>query len=163
MRLCSAPSLCQQLSAVLRSPTSPAASPLPCKFVCPRLNAAVADVRCPSLTIANEVEGQTGPTADPIIIKQEDDTANTLQKPKTIDVQLKGADGYSVWYKMKLDTKMEKVLNHYAMRTGIERHGMRFLLEGQLVYDTSTPLSVSRSPSCNQPTSLTIVASHGDG
>jgi small ubiquitin-related modifier len=60
----------------------------------------------------------------------------------TITIRVKEQAGEETYFKVKRSTKMSKVFDAFALRKGVARKALRFLLDGERVTDDSTPESL---------------------
>jgi small ubiquitin-related modifier len=60
----------------------------------------------------------------------------------TITIRVKEQAGEETYFKVKRSTKMSKVFDAFALRKGVQRKALRFLLDGERVLDDQTPESL---------------------
>ena len=60
---------------------------------------------------------------------------------KHINLKVKGQDKSSVQFKVLKNAPLQKLMNVYCDRLGLNRRELRFLYDGQRIQDYDTPLS----------------------
>jgi small ubiquitin-related modifier len=84
-----------------------------------------------------EAEAASGTSMEPPVTI----AAPPAAKPpsETITVRVKDQAGEETFFKVKLTTKMGKVIAAYANRKGVQQTSLRFLLDGERINDEDTP------------------------
>ncbi|GAX28315.1 small ubiquitin-related modifier [Fistulifera solaris] len=60
-------------------------------------------------------------------------------QPETLTIRIRDQDGQETFFKIKKTTKMRKVFENYATRKGVQISSLRFLLDGEIVDNDTTP------------------------
>ena len=66
------------------------------------------------------------------------------EKPATDQLNLKVVtqDGNEIFFKCKMTTPLQKLMNAFCYRSGAGRHSVRFLFDGERMEPTDTPLTL---------------------
>lgn len=67
------------------------------------------------------------------------------QQPEHINIKVVDAKGQEVFFKIKATTKLGKLMDAYATRTGHEANTMRFIFDGVKVKPDDTPVDLDMS------------------
>jgi small ubiquitin-related modifier len=67
------------------------------------------------------------------------DATPKAEVKKTITLTVADQTGAKTYFKVRDNTRFEKIFNAYSKRKGIERTSMRFTYEGERLQDTDTP------------------------
>lgn len=76
----------------------------------------------------------------------QDQPRSTQDQPRStqehIHVKVSGQDGSLVHFKVKMNTKMEKVMKAYCQRQGFNIENLRFFFDGQPLNGSDTPATL---------------------
>ena len=61
------------------------------------------------------------------------------QPDNTVTLRVKDQHGDEMFFKVKKETKMLKIMDAYAQRKGISRGSLRFAMDGQRIHNDDTP------------------------
>jgi small ubiquitin-related modifier len=57
----------------------------------------------------------------------------------TIQLRVRDQHGEEMFFKVKKETKMTKIMEAYAQRKGIQANSLRFTMDGERINGTDTP------------------------
>lgn len=62
-----------------------------------------------------------------------------------INIKVKSPEGSSMFFKVKANTKLSKVMNAFCSRSGKDMKALRFFFDGERIQETDTPASIGLS------------------
>lgn len=76
-----------------------------------------------------------------------------------MNIQLRGTDGFTVWFKVKRYATLGKVMETYARQVGTSTSRLDFVFEGQRIYHSHTTDAVSLCNLVVRSMALTVLGS----
>jgi small ubiquitin-related modifier len=70
------------------------------------------------------------------------DESAKAEPTSAINIKVAAQDGNEVFFKIKRNTPLSKLMDAYCDRQGVDKQSVRFLYDGERVQDTSTPESL---------------------
>ncbi|PRP83824.1 hypothetical protein PROFUN_08939 [Planoprotostelium fungivorum] len=71
--------------------------------------------------------------------EQSQQPSQTEVDPNTINLRVVSQDGSEVYFKIKKQTALRKLMDAYTQRQGIDQNSIRFLYDGQRITPDQTP------------------------
>jgi len=65
-----------------------------------------------------------------------------MEEEEVITIRLKDQTGEETMFRIRRNTPMGKVFKAYAQRKGVETHSLRYLIDGEDIVRSDTPLSI---------------------
>ncbi|KAI9320327.1 ubiquitin-related domain-containing protein [Zopfochytrium polystomum] len=56
-----------------------------------------------------------------------------------INLKVKGADGTEIAFKIKRSTTLQRLMDAYTSKTGVDKNSIRFMFDGKRLLGTETP------------------------
>ena len=68
-----------------------------------------------------------------------DEEPKTEKDPNTINLRVVNQEGSEVYFKIKKQTQLKKLMEAYCQRQGVDMNSVRFLYDGQRLTADQTP------------------------
>ena len=69
----------------------------------------------------------------------EEGDENQAQEAQTIQLRVRDQAGDEMFFKVKKETKMSKIMDAYAQRKGVQSGSLRFTMDGDRINNDDTP------------------------
>jgi small ubiquitin-related modifier len=90
----------------------------------------------------NSEQQDTTSPADQNRQPQEEEQAQAIEHksdPNSIEIKVTDQEGREILFRTKRDSPIEKMMNAYSRRQGIDKNSFRFLFDGQRIEANQTP------------------------
>lgn len=87
--------------------------------------------------MSQEQNNATTTTTTEDAVKPEEEAFNS--DPNSVEIKVADQEGREILFRTKKDSPIEKMMNAYSKRQGVDKNSFRFLFDGQRIEASQTP------------------------